>query len=132
VIIGTGIDIVEIDRFKESVRKWDRSFLGKIFTVKEISYSTKRRFRDQHLAARFATKEAVLKAFGDMPGTVKKWTDIEITNDKNGKPIVSLHGSAEKLRRKRGIGQVIVSMSHSKNHAVANAILIGKAIKKRG
>ena len=132
MIIGTGIDIVEIGRFREAVKKWDRSFLGKIFTRNEISYSAKRRFKEQHLAARFATKEAVLKAFGDTPGTVKKWTDIEITNDKNGKPLVFLHGSAEKLRRKKGVRQVVVSMSHSKNHAVANAILIGTRSKKRG
>lgn len=132
MIIGTGIDIVEIDRFRDAVKKWDRSFLGKIFTSREIGYSTKRRFKDQHLAARFATKEAVLKAFGDTKGAVKKWTDIEITNDKNGKPFVSLHGSAEALGKKKGVREVVVSMSHSRNHAVANAILIGKERKRKG
>lgn len=125
MIIGTGIDIVEIDRFKESVRKYGSSFLKKIFTANEISYSKKRRFSDQHFAARFATKEAVLKAFGDEPGTIRKWTDIEVSNDRNGKPLVSFHGSAERLRKKKNIEKVIVSMAHSRNHAVANAILIG-------
>ncbi len=125
MIVGTGIDIVEIDRFKETVKKYGSSFLKKIFTNNEISYSRKRRFSDQHFAARFATKEAVLKAFGDEPGAIRKWTDIEVSNDKNGKPLVSFHGSAEKLRKKKNISKVIVSMAHSRNHAVANAILIG-------
>lgn len=125
MIIGAGIDIVEIDRFKKTVKKYGSSFLKKIFTNDEISYSRKRRFSDQHFAARFATKEAVLKAFGDEPGTIRKWTDIEVSNDKNGKPMVSFHGSAEKLRKRKNISKVIVSMAHSRNHAVANAILIG-------
>ncbi len=125
MIIGTGIDIVEIDRFKETVKKYGNSFLKKIFTSNEISYSKKRRFQDQHFAARFATKEAVLKAFGDNPGTIKKWTDIEVLNDKNGKPVISFHGSAERLRKRKKVSKVIVSMAHSRNHAIANAILIG-------
>ena len=126
MIIGTGIDIVEIDRFRETVKKYGSSFLKKIFTNNEIAYSKKRRFQDQHFAARFATKEAVLKAFGDTPGAIKKWTDIEVLNDKNGKPLISFHGSAEKLRKKKKVGKVIVSMAHSRNHAVANAILISE------
>ncbi|MCK4463203.1 MAG: holo-ACP synthase [Candidatus Omnitrophica bacterium] len=125
MIIGTGIDIVEIDRFKKTVKKYGNSFLKKIFTNNEISYSKKRRFSNQHFAARFATKEAVLKAFGDNPGAIKKWTDIEVLNDKNGKPLVSFHGSAEKLRKRKKVDKVIVSMAHSRGHAVANAILIG-------
>jgi len=126
LIIGTGIDIIEIDRFKESVKKWDTFFLKKIFTDNEIEYSRKRRFSDQHFAARFATKEAVIKAFGDVRGRIKKWTDIEILNDKNGKPVIVFHGSAEKLRKNKKVGQVIISMSHSRNHAVANAILVSE------
>lgn len=124
MIIGTGIDIVEIDRFKTAVKKWDESFIKKIFTDNEIAYSRKKRFSDQHFAARFATKEAVIKAFGDSPGRIEKWTDIEVLNDKNGKPSISFHGSAEKLRKKKKVTKVIISMAHSRNHAVANAILI--------
>ncbi len=104
MIIGTGIDIVEIDRFKESVKKYGSSFLKKIFTSNEISYSRKRRFSDQHFAARFATKEAVLKAFGDEPGTIRKWTDIEVSNDKNGKPLVDDNNGDVSLRKRPILG----------------------------
>lgn len=125
MIKGTGIDIVEIDRFRDSVKKYGESFLKKIFTASEIAYSRKRRFSAQHFAARFATKEAVIKAFGDSPGRIKKWTDIEVMNDINGKPTIALHGSAERLRKNKKVKSVVISMSHSGNHAVANAILVG-------
>ena len=71
MIKGTGIDIVEIDRFNDAVAKWGDSFLGKIFTKEEIRYSSKRRFSGQHFAARFAAKEAIMKAFGDDLGQIK-------------------------------------------------------------
>lgn len=125
MIIGTGIDIVEIDRFKRSVEKWGESFVKKVFTNKEISYSRGKRFPFQHFAARFAAKEAVFKAFGSKRGSIRKWTDIEVLNDKSGKPIVAFHGSAEKLRLGKKVDDVVVSMAHSRNHAVANAILLG-------
>jgi len=126
MILGTGIDIVEIDRFKKAVKNYGSSFLNKIFTKNEIAYSKKRRFSGQHFAARFATKEAVLKAFGDSPGTIRKWTDIEVVNDKNGKPHIIFHGSAELLKKKKKVADVVISMAHSRNYAVANAILISK------
>ncbi|MDD5439327.1 MAG: holo-ACP synthase [Candidatus Omnitrophica bacterium] len=123
MIVGIGIDIVEIDRFKKARKKWGKGFVEKIFTGREIAYSRKRRFSDQHFAARFAAKEAVFKAFGDDRGSIYRWTDIEIVNDPNGKPIVMFHKSAEKLRRSRKVKGVFVSMAHSDNHAVANAVL---------
>lgn len=124
MIAGTGIDIIEISRFRKAKNKWGESFLNKIFTRHEIEYSKKRRFQDQHFAARFAAKEAVLKAFGEKQSSIHNWQDIEILNDKSGKPYVSFHRSAQKLKAKEKINDVIVSMSHCKDHAVANAILI--------
>lgn len=124
MILGTGIDIVEISRFTKSYKKWGDDFLEKIFTSKEMTYSKKRRFPAQHFAARFALKEAVFKAFGEGAGSIRKWTDIEIVNDKKGKPLVRFHGDAKKLCGKRKVADIVVSMSHSHSHAVANAILI--------
>jgi holo-[acyl-carrier protein] synthase len=124
VIIGSGIDIVEISRFRETQKKWGRNFLDKIFTGNEIEYSKKRRFQSQHFAARFAAKEAVLKAFGDKLSSISNWQDIEILNDKSGKPYVNFHRSAKKLKTKEKIDNVVLSMSHSKGHAVASAILV--------
>jgi len=124
MIAGTGIDIVEISRFKNAKRKWGRNFLSKIFTENEIAYSRKRRFQDQHFAARFAAKEAVMKAFGAKLSSINNWQDIEILNDKSGRPYIRFHRSAKRLKAKEKISDVVLSMSHCKEHAVANAILI--------
>lgn len=124
MIVGSGIDIVEIGRFRTTQKKWGKNFLNKIFTGNEIAYSNKRRFRSQHFAARFAAKEAVLKAFGDKLSSIHNWQDIEILNDKSGKPYVSFHRSAKKLKTKEKIKRVVLSMSHCRNHAVASAILV--------
>ncbi|NQT06250.1 MAG: holo-ACP synthase [Candidatus Omnitrophica bacterium] len=124
MIIGTGVDIIEVARVKAAVGKWGSSFLKKVFTEKEIKYSNKKRFVYQHLAARFATKEAVLKAFGGGWSRTLPWKDVEVINNKDGKPEIKLHREAKKLYDRKGIEKIIVSMSHTKEHAVANAILV--------
>ena len=121
MIAGTGIDIIEVERIKTAVGKWGQNFLRRVFTKDEISYAKSRRFSSEHLAARFATKEAVLKAFGDDRWV--DWKNIEIFNTKSGKPGIKLRGYLEEIRKKRDIDNVVVSMSHTRNYAVANAIL---------
>ena len=124
MIFGTGVDIVEVFRMREAINKWGDSFLGKIFTPREIKYSNSKRFSSQHFAARFAAKEAVVKAFGEPRKHPIKWTDIEVLNDKEGKPVIEFREDALKLKKKKKVGDVIVSMSHSKNYAIANVILM--------
>ena len=124
MIFGIGTDIVEVFRMREAIAKWGDNFLSKIFTPKEISYANARRFSHQHFAARFAAKEAVVKAFGEPRKYPLQWTDIEVLNDKEGKPIIEFHDDALKLKRKKKVDGVIVSISHSKNYAVANVILL--------
>ena len=126
MIFGTGVDIVEVYRMRDAVNKWDESFLAKIFTPKEIRYSNARRFSHQHFAARFAAKEAVVKAFGEPRKYPIKWTDIEVLNDKEGKPVIEFHGDALKLKKTKKVDDVVVSMAHSKNYAIANVILLKK------
>jgi len=111
MILGMGVDIVEIYRMKDAIKKWGDLFLTKIFTPREIKYSTSRRLAHQHFAARFAAKEAVVKAFGEPNKHPIRWTEIEVLNDKEGKPVIEF-------------GDVVVSMSHSENYAVANVILM--------
>ena len=124
MIAGSGIDIVGIERFKKAKKKHGTIFLNKIFTKNEIAYSKKRRFQDQHFAARFAAKEAVLKAFGDKISSIHNWQDIEILNDKSGRPFIKFHRSAKKFKKKEKIKDVVLSMAHCKDHAVATAILV--------
>ncbi|MCG2712112.1 MAG: holo-ACP synthase [Candidatus Omnitrophica bacterium] len=125
MFISCGTDIIETKRMKNALKRWKDSFLKRIFTDKEINYSMKRRFYCEHLAARFAAKEAVLKAFGD-GFSVVNLKDVEIINDKHGRPIVTLKREMEKLRKKKNITQICVSMSHTRNYAQAMAILVAK------
>ena len=124
MIFGTGVDIVEVFRMRDAIDKWGDSFLTKIFTPAEIKYSSAKRFSCQHFAARFAAKEAVVKAFGEPRKFPILWTEIEVLNDGEGKPVVKFHNDALKLKNKKKIKSVVLSMSHSKNYAVANVILL--------
>jgi len=114
MIVGTGVDITEVSRLKKAVEKWGDAFLEKVFTKEELDNAKTKVSIYQHLAGRFAAKEAVFKALGDES---LSWKDIQILNDKEGRP------SCEFLNSKgRGAG-VAVSISHVKNYAVANAII---------
>ena len=126
MIAGTGIDIVEIPRMHEAVEKWGDKLISKIFTDREVKYSTSKRFSEQHFAARFAAKEAVVKAFGEPNKSPIRWTEIEVINDREGKPVIEFRDDALKLKKKKRVDEVIVSMSHSKNYAVASVILLRK------
>jgi holo-[acyl-carrier protein] synthase len=125
MILGMGVDIIEIHRMRDAIEKWGDSFLEKIFTPREIRYSSARRFSYQHFAARFAAKEAVLKAFGEPGKHPMGWTEIEVLNDREGKPMIEFHDDALMLKKKKRVGDVIVSMSHSDRYAIANVILVG-------
>ncbi len=124
MIIGTGIDIVEISRIKNAARKWKKDFLSKIFTDKELEYSNEKTLSYQHLAARFAAKEAVLKALGSGLTSRMEWKDIEVWNEESGKPNVRLGGEVKHISRSMGVKDIIISMSHTRTYAVASVILV--------
>ena len=121
-----GIDIVEIKRLQKVSRRWGKPFLDKVYTQRELDYADSKRFPYQHLAARFAAKEAIFKALGEVETDFVGWKNVEILNDPNGKPVVYWHGAAEKTRKKRNIRDIVVSLSHTENYAVASALLIYK------
>ena len=128
MIIGTGIDMVEISRIKNAAKKWRKIFLLKILTDKELEYSNEKTSSYQHLAARFAAKEAVLKALGSGLTSRMEWRDIEVWNEESGKPNVRLTGEVERVSQARGVSNIIISMSHTRTYAVASVILVnGKA-----
>jgi len=108
---GVGIDMVEISRLKKAIDRWGDVFLNRVFTKKEIDYSMQKRFPFQHLAARFAAKESIIKAFGNTPVTFK---DIEIVNDKFGKPSC-------KINKKKN--QIHLSIAHTDKYAIATAVI---------
>jgi len=113
-IIGTGVDITEVTRLRKAIEKWGPSFLERVFTEKEMKNAETRGSLYLHLAGRFAAKEAVFKALGNTKLNLK---EVQILNDKNGKPF------CEVLNCKAKDCQILVSISHVKNYAVANAII---------
>lgn len=127
MILGLGVDIVEVSRIKEAIERWEGAFLKRIFTENEITYSQTKKFAYQHLAARFAAKEAVLKAIGDSSIQRIEWHNLEVLNDEFGKPFIRLSGEAKKIKEAKNISEIIISMSHTRKLAVANAILIKNA-----
>jgi holo-[acyl-carrier protein] synthase len=113
MILGTGVDITEVRRLKQAVEKWGDSFLDRVFTKEELRNAKKRVSLYQHLAGRFAAKEAIFKAMGD---NRLSWQDLEILNDKDGRPYCRI------LNPKVRKAQIHISISHVKNYAVANAV----------
>lgn len=115
-----GVDIIEVSRIKDAVKKWNNKFLNRIFTEKEQKFCEARKNKFQSYAGKFAVKEALLKAFGTGLSQNIKWKDIEIIGDKKGKPKVNVFGKAKKLVRGR---EILLSISHTKEYAVAFVIL---------
>jgi len=125
MVIGIGVDIIEIDRIKGSIEKYGDSFLKKIYTQTELDYCLTKSNKYQHLAARFAAKEAVYKAL--TTGTQEKagWQNIEILNKPNGMPVVKLKGTLEKFLTNGN--SLKISMSHSNNYVTCFAIVYRQA-----
>ena len=110
-----GIDIIEIARIEASITQGGDRFLHRVYTEPELKLCHK---KSSSLAARFAGKEAVMKALGTKNSGIS-WRDIEILSDSNGKPLVHLHGKAQNQARDLGIYKMAISLSHSKGHAIA-------------
>ena len=118
--IRTGVDIIEIERIKQSIEDTDGKFCERVYTEKEIEYcESKRAQKYQHYAARFAAKEAVFKAISPLLESKYDigWKDIEILNDENGRPYVQI------LNQDIKIDNIDISMSHCIQYAVANVVL---------
>ena len=117
------MDIVEISRIRKAHRRLGNRFLKKIFSKEEIKYCIHQKNRYQHLAARLAAKEAVLKAFSEGWQGRWKWTDMVVRRQDSGRPEVILFGEAEKLSKRLGVRRISLSISHSRNYAVAAVLL---------
>jgi holo-[acyl-carrier protein] synthase len=123
MILGTGIDIIEVARIASSFEKFGERFVNRILLPDEITYCMSHKTPAPFLAARFAAKEAVSKAFGTGIGAQLGWQDMEIRRKESGEPFVILHGKGRKLFESRGAKQLHVSLSHTQNYAAATAIL---------
>ena len=125
MVLGTGIDIIEVKRIAASHEKFGERFLNRILLPGEIAYCLSHKMPGPFLAARFAAKEAISKAFGTGIGAALGWQDMEIRRKQSGEPFVVLHGKGEQLFAARGAKRLLVSLSHTANYAAATAVLEG-------
>jgi len=125
MIRGIGTDIVEVERIEQECHRLGGDFLQRIFTPAEIDYCESKRRKFESYAARFAAKEAFLKALGTGGRDGISWLDIEVVRDKRGRPDLMLHGRAGELARERGVAGVFLSLSHSRKLATAVTVLEG-------
>jgi holo-[acyl-carrier protein] synthase len=124
MILGIGIDVVENARIADVIRNHGDHFIQKIYQPAEADYCRAMKNPAPHFAARFAAKEAVSKAFGTGFVGQFDWKDIEVRRKVSGEPFIVLHRGAAEMAKRLGICSVLISLSHSQDYAVANAILI--------
>jgi holo-[acyl-carrier protein] synthase len=122
-VLGIGVDLVECARIQHSLDRFGERFLHRVFTDGEIAYSQSMKFPARHLAARFAAKEALSKAFGTGIGKAMGWKDIDVHKKPSGEPFVVLHDAGKRLAAERGVTKVFITLSHTDNHAMAMIVL---------
>lgn len=125
MIIGCGIDLVKIGRIEKIINKWGDNFTSRVFTLLEREYCEKKKSNKyQSYAGRFAAKEALLKSLGlGMRGI--NWKEIEIENDELGQPIIDMSGKLKKIASEKGVSKYFITISHTKDYAIAQVILEG-------
>ena len=124
-VLGIGVDLVECARIQRSIERFGDRFLHRVFTDGEIEYSMSMKFPARHLAARFAAKEAVSKAFGTGIGKAMGWRDIDVRKKESGEPFLVFSGPAKELAARRGVTSALITLSHTEHHAMASVVLEG-------
>jgi holo-[acyl-carrier protein] synthase len=119
--VRVGVDVVGVERLARLVRD-DESRQTTLFTAREIEYCRGKRRRFEHLAARFAAKEAVLKAFGTGISQRMRWTDVEVVNERSGRPRIILDGAVAAYAERHGLRDLDVSLTHTEDIALAHAV----------
>jgi holo-[acyl-carrier protein] synthase len=123
VVLGVGIDIVEVERVGAVARRHGERFLRRVYTPLEVARSHGN--PDQYLASRFAAKEAAFKALGTGWGGGVKWTEVEIDNLASGAPVMTLAGAAQARAARMGVARIHLTISHTAGHAMAQVLFEG-------
>jgi holo-[acyl-carrier protein] synthase len=123
LILGTGIDLIETARIRRAIERHGRRFLERVYTAGEIAYVERKANAAERYAARFAAKEAGMKAIGTGWRRGVRWRDFEVANLSSGKPELKLHGRAAEIARTLGVRRATLSMTHTKDSAMAFVIL---------
>jgi holo-[acyl-carrier protein] synthase len=122
MIVGLGLDIAEIDRIEAAIARHGAPFLERLFTPAEVAYCERHKNRYERYAARFAAKEAAMKALGTGWSHGVRWRDIEVTREPGGKPTLVLAGAAREIADRLGVKHIAMTITHSGNLAVAQVI----------
>ena len=123
-VVGIGVDLAAIPRVREIVKRWDERFLRRVFTEGEIAYCRRRRDPVPHLAARFAAKEATLKALGTGLRMGVSWREMEVRRERGQAPTMVLSGRCLDIAVAKGGRRVLLSLTHDGDYALAQAMLV--------
>ena len=128
MVLGCGVDIVRVSHLKDACQRWGEKFLTRVYTPRELADGQGRSRQYEFFAARFAAKEAIIKAFGEWRGALGlPLQAIEVLSDPTGRPIVKLSGAALQLKHRSRATDVLLSLSHTEDYAVASAVVVRHA-----
>jgi len=123
MIVGSGIDLVEISRIQQSVKRFGQRFLNRVYTPAEQAYCLRKRNSAESLAARFAAKEAGAKALGTGISHGVSWLEIEVVREPSGRPTIRFHGRAAEIARGLGVAHVALSITHTGSLSMASVVV---------
>jgi holo-[acyl-carrier protein] synthase len=125
-ILGTGMDLVELERIADTLHRFGERFLARCFTLDEVAYCREHRNPVPHLAARFAAKEAAAKALGTGMAHGVGWTELEVLSRRGERPELAFHGAARALAERIGVRRAHLTLTHARDHAAAMVVLEGE------
>jgi holo-[acyl-carrier protein] synthase len=123
MIVGSGIDLVEVGRIQHSIERYGVRFLSRIFTGAERDYCLRKRAAAESFAARFAAKEAAAKALGTGISRGVNWLEIEVVREPGGRPGIAFHGNAARIAARLGVARAALSLTHTASLAMASVVL---------
>ena len=123
MILGTGIDLAEVDRIRQAIERHGQRFVERVYTPGEIAYVDRKANRFERYAARFAAKEAGMKALGTGWSRGVRWRDIEVVRPKGQRPTIQFHGEAAAIAAQLGTKNIALSLTHTSEEALAHVIL---------
>jgi holo-[acyl-carrier protein] synthase len=127
MIVGTGIDLIEIERIQHSIDRYGERFLDRVYTPGEQAYCLRKRLAAESFAARFAAKEAAAKALGTGISHGVSWLEIEVVREPSGRPTIRFNGRAAERAARMGVARAAVSLTHTRELAMASVVLEGSA-----
>jgi holo-[acyl-carrier protein] synthase len=125
MLIGTGVDLIEVERIAHSIERFGERFLRRVYTDHEIAYCRRRRISAESFAARFAAKEAGAKALGTGISRGVTWNEFQVSRSHGGRPVLELSGRAARLATELGVRAISLSITHTGSLAMATVVMEG-------